>query len=777
MSKRRVVFKLGINYTWRQQFDDELRASLRNGSQRKRGHPESRGRFKQHRASIGSGSETDDSGSSSSHDDDDSDDSDDNEPSSKEPSTEGDHDEGSAQTPCISRAIATCIRNAWAIAAHDGKLDEASACLRYGYEAVERLHLPDHASRLSGHLARLYLRTGAWDLTQAMVSDQRSWAATPELKFVADAYQVLIDAAADAAKRGVPVALDSVAWPVPPREPQVDTATSLPEFDDALFLVDPNSRSFPLPIDASPLTHDTAAWILSGRLHRLAVQHPFSPHDLDAVLPHLAPTAQALRYLPIAPLVTAGRHGLNAAVRALNWSAAKSWTKGLFALMETRDGGSDAAPDADHETVLTIHRALTRGTMVDRARLLVGLEEPAAAARILETEMQQLAKADRVEAVLLLASVYAKQAQPTRVISLLDTLPTDLDPTDHLTALHLLVPALESTSHPRLVPTQAQLFHALHAAGDYAEAFPLATRLWRAARRDLDTWLHARPRDAYVSACRRRGRDPDARVVKRLDEAEDPLDVVFASRLGLDAVAAAPLLEVPYVDRVDLAHNLLAAWPVVGEPNVVVRVLDVSNNLLDGIALAACLAGLPSLEEVRFRYNHVKVLEASTVARLWMLRRVDLEGCRIREVVGDVVEPGADARLEMLNLSNNPIADEGVRRIVAVVPATLRHLYLARLPNCEWDNAMCDVLASRPGLLLDRLDLDFTRVTATTSLASVPAVRIDMSGSQLTNAHVPLLLATPCAELRVLRNAFSPAAVDELRAVNQVGGAGKFIDV
>ncbi|KAJ3366719.1 hypothetical protein GGF32_003363 [Allomyces javanicus] len=746
MSKRRVVFKLGINYTWRQQFDDELRAGLRNGTQRKRRHPELRDYYKRRRASIGSGSETDDSDNSASNDgdnDNDDIDSDKHDHTTDVNQSEQDHDQDAAQAQCVSRAVATCIRNAWAIAAHDGKLDEAIACLHYGYEAVERFHLPDHASRLSGHLARLYLRTGAWDLAQAMVSDQRSWAATPALEFVANAYQVLVDAVIDAAQRGILVALDSALWPEPLRKPPGDQT------------------------------------------------HPVPAHDLDAILPHLAPTAQALRCLPIAPLVTAGRRGLDASVRALNWSVAKSWSKGLVALMETRDGGG-AVPDADREAVLTIHRALTLGTMVDRAQLLVGLEEPAAAARILETEMRQLAKADCVEAVLLLASVYTKQAQPTRVISLLATLPNDLDPSDHLTALHLLVPALESTTHPRLVTTQAQLFHALHAAGDYAEAFPIATRLiraaqaannrdaettWRAARRDLDTWLHAHPRDAYMTACRRRGRDPDARVVARLGEAEDPLDAVVASRLGLDASAAAPLLGVPHVDTVDLAHNLLSAWPVVGEPNLAVRTLDVSSNLLDANALAACLAGLPSLGEVRFRYNHVKVLEASTVARLWMLRRVDLEGCRIREVVGDLVEPGANARLEMLNLSNNPIAGESVRRIVAAVPTTVRHLCLARLPQCEWDNAMCDVLASRPGLLLDRLDLDFTRVTATTSLAAVPTVRIDMSGSQLTDVHVPHLLATPCAELRVLRNAFSSAAVDELRAANQVGGGGKFIDV
>ncbi|KNE59525.1 hypothetical protein AMAG_03793 [Allomyces macrogynus ATCC 38327] len=137
----------------------------------------------------------------------------------------------------------------------------------------------------------------------------------------------------------------------------------------------------------------------------------------------------------------------------------------------------------------------------------------------------------------------------------------------------------------------------------------------------------------------------------------------------------------------------------------------------------------------------------------------------------------ADARLEMLNLSNNPIPGPVVRRIVTAVPPSLRRLYLAHLPQCEWDSVMSDVLASRPRLLLDRLNLDFTRVTATTSLAAVPAVRIDMCGSQLTDAHVPHLLATPSAELRVLRNAFSSAAVDELRAANQVGGGGKFIDV
>ncbi|KNE59521.1 hypothetical protein AMAG_18194 [Allomyces macrogynus ATCC 38327] len=61
--------------------------------------------------------------------------------------SEEDQNEIAAQAQCIDRAIATCTRNAWAIAAHDGKLDEAIACLRYGYDAVECLHLPDHASR------------------------------------------------------------------------------------------------------------------------------------------------------------------------------------------------------------------------------------------------------------------------------------------------------------------------------------------------------------------------------------------------------------------------------------------------------------------------------------------------------------------------------------------------------------------------------------------------------------------------------------------------------
>ncbi|KNE61197.1 hypothetical protein AMAG_06947, partial [Allomyces macrogynus ATCC 38327] len=254
MSKRRVIFKLGINYTWRQQFDDELRAGLRNGSQRKRRHSEIRDSSKWHRASIGSGSESDSSGSARSQDDNLDDDSNHNEPSSVNPSDGGDHGESAAQAQCITRAVATCIHNAWAIAAHDGKLDEAISCLRYGYEAVERLHLPDHASRLSGHLARLYLRTGAWDLAQAMVGDQLSWAATPALDFVANAYQVLVDTVVDAAQRGISVALDSSTWPLPPSEPSgAQTSTSFPEFNDALFLADSYSRSFPLPADASPL--------------------------------------------------------------------------------------------------------------------------------------------------------------------------------------------------------------------------------------------------------------------------------------------------------------------------------------------------------------------------------------------------------------------------------------------------------------------------------------------------------------------------------------------
>ncbi|KNE59524.1 hypothetical protein AMAG_03792 [Allomyces macrogynus ATCC 38327] len=351
MSKRRVVFKLGINYTWRQQFDDELRAGLRSGSQRKRRHHESRDHSKRQRAGIGSGSETVDSGSVSGHDDGHDDNSDHNESSSVKQSEE-DQNEIAAQAQCIDRAIATCTRNAWAIAAHDGKLDEAIACLRYGYDAVECLHLPDHASRLSGHLARLYLRTGAWDLAQAMVSDQRSWAATPELEFVANAYQVLIDAVVNAAQRGISVKLDSASWPAPPHDPPTDQALArIPELDDVRFLVHPNSCSFPLPADASPLTHDTTTWISSGRLHRLSVQHPDSAHDLDAILPHLAPTAQALRYLPISPLVMAGRRGLDAAVRALTWSVAKSWTKGLVALMEMRDGGSSTVSDVDREAI------------------------------------------------------------------------------------------------------------------------------------------------------------------------------------------------------------------------------------------------------------------------------------------------------------------------------------------------------------------------------------------------------------------------------------------